>query len=94
MDVVFNSLEELYERIRPALTTKRREMRRNGFDYIKEEDIWNYLKEVKWLNASSLALHEMVSDVLNCDNDLIDNYLKTKLNMRNRRVYFDDQDDK
>ena len=28
------------------------------------------------LNSNSLALHEMVSDVLNCDNDLIDNYLK------------------
>ncbi|MDD2181277.1 MAG: post-transcriptional regulator [Bacilli bacterium] len=89
MDVVFNSLEELYERIKPALTTKRREMHRNGFNYIKEDDIWNFLKEVKWKSSSSLALHEMVRDVLNCDNDLIDNYLKTKLNLRNRRVYFE-----
>ncbi|HHU54539.1 MAG TPA: hypothetical protein GXZ63_01850 [Mollicutes bacterium] len=93
MDVAFNSLEELYERIKPALTTKRREMHRNGFDYIKDEDIWNFLKEIKWLNSNSLALHEMVSDVLNCDNNLIDNYLKEKLNLRNRRVYFDNQED-
>ena len=49
MDVAFNSLEELYERIKPALTTKRREMHRNGFDYIKDEDIWNFLKEIKCL---------------------------------------------
>lgn len=92
MDIVFNSLEELYERIRPALTTKRREMKKNGYEYIKEEDIWNFLKEVKWKGAKSLELHEMVSDILNCDNDLIDNYLRSKLNMRNRRVYFDDQE--
>ncbi len=93
MDDNFGSLEELYERIKPALVTKRREMLRNGYVYIKEEDIWNFLKEIKWRSSKSLALHEMVSDVLNCENDLIDNYLKTKLNLRNRRVYFDEQKD-
>ncbi|NLM63473.1 MAG: hypothetical protein GX190_04085 [Mollicutes bacterium] len=92
MDIFFNSLEELYERIKPALTTKRREMIKSGYEYIKEEDIWNFLKEVKWKESRSLSLHEMVSDILNCDNDLIDNYLRTKLNMRNRRVYFDTQE--
>lgn len=51
MEVEFNSLEELYQRIKPALTTKKEEMRRSGYVYIKEEDIWNYLKEVKWLNS-------------------------------------------
>ena len=43
----FNSLEELYERIKPALRCKQSEMKRNGYNYIKLEDIWNYLKEVK-----------------------------------------------
>ena len=64
-------------------------MRRAGYIYIKEEDIWNYLKEVKWINAKNLSLYQMVSDVLNSDNMLIDKYLKEKLNMRNRVVYFD-----
>lgn len=89
MDIEFDSLEELYERIRPALKTKKEEMRRNGYIYIKEEDIWNYLKEVKWINSKNLSLYQMVSDVLNIDNLLIDKYLKEKLNMRNRAVYFD-----
>ena len=88
MDIVFESLEELYKRIRPALHTKQQEMRREGYIYIKEEDIWNYLKEVKWINSKNLSLYQMVSDVLNADNILIDNYLKEKLNMRNRAVYF------
>lgn len=89
MDITFGSLEELYKRIKPALKTKKEEMRRAGYIYIKEEDIWNYLKEVKWINAKNLSLYQMVSDVLNSDNMLIDKYLKEKLNLRNRVVYFD-----
>ena len=57
MDITFNSLEELYERIKPALMTKKEEMKRKGYEYIKEEDIWNYLKEVKWKNSKDLMLH-------------------------------------
>ena len=30
MDIKFNSLQELYERVKPALTTKREEMKRLG----------------------------------------------------------------
>ena len=91
MDITFNSLEELYQRIRPALKTKKDEMKRAGLIYIKEEDIWNYLKEVKWINSKNLSLYQMVNDVLNADNMLIDKYLKEKLNMRNRIVYFDEE---
>lgn len=92
MDITFNSLEELYERIKPALVTKKQEMRRNGYEYIKEEDIWNYLKEIKWRNSKDLSLYEMVNDVLNCDDYKIDKYLKEKLNMKDRKLYFEDQE--
>jgi len=84
----FNSLEELYERIKPALLTKQREMYRNGYDYIKIEDIWNYFKEIKWKKANNLSLYEMVSDVLNMDEILIDRYLKQKLSLQDRNIYF------
>ena len=50
MDITFSSLEELYNRIKPALRTKKEEMKRNGYIYVKEADIWNYLKEKKWIN--------------------------------------------
>lgn len=91
MNIEFSSLEELYRRIKPALHTKKEEMRRAGYIYIKEEDIWNYLKEIKWINSKNLSLYQMVSDVLNVQNELIDRYLKEKLNMRNRTVYFNDE---
>lgn len=90
MDITFGSLEELYKRIKPALKTKKEEMKRAGYIYIKEEDIWNYLKENKWINSKNLSLYQMVNDVLNADDMLIDKYLKEKLNMRNRVVYFEE----
>ncbi len=86
----FNSLEELYTRLKPALHTKKEEMRRAGYEYIKSEDIWNYLKESIWKKANNLSLHQMVSDILNTESAQIDTYLKEKLNMRNRTVYFED----
>lgn len=90
MEVEFNSLEELYQRIKPALTTKKEEMRRSGYVYIKEEDIWNYLKEVKWLNSKNLSLYQMTCDILDTNDIIIDEYLRKKLNMKNRKVYFDE----
>ena len=89
MDIKFETLEELYKRIKPALITKKNEMHRDGYIYIKEEDIWNYLKEIKWKDAKGLSIYDMTSDILNTDNIIIDNYLKEKLNLRNRKVYFD-----
>lgn len=89
MDINFSSLEELYNRLKPALLTKKEEMNRTLYPYIKEEDIWNYLKEVKWKKSIGLTLAEMVNDILNCDDAVVDNYLKTKLNLMNRMIYFD-----
>ena len=91
MEVEFNSLEELYNRLKPALITKKNEMNRSGYQYIKIEDIWNYLKEVKWKKAKDLTLYEMVSDVFNVDDLLIDDYLKQKLNLKNREIYFKEE---
>ena len=79
MNLEFNSLKELYNRIKPALETKTNEMKRVGYSYIKEEDIWNYLKEIKWKKSNDLSLHEMINDILNTDNVLIGSYFKTKM---------------
>lgn len=90
MEIEFKSVSELYDRLRPALITKTVEMRRKGYLYIKPEDIWNYLKEVKWVKSVNLELCEMVADVLNSDDAKIDAYLKEKLKLKNRRVYFEE----
>ena len=93
MDVEFNSLQELYNRLKPVLYSKKEELKRQGFSYINEEDVWNYFSEVKWTNAKNLNLYQMVSDILNTDNILIDNYLKKQLNSRNRKIYFKEEQD-
>ena len=86
MDFEFSSLKELYNHIKPALETKASEMHRLGFDYIKCEDIWNYLKENKWKKSSDLSLYEMINDVLNTDNVLIDTYVKNKMGTSKRAL--------
>lgn len=91
MEFEFNSQEELYKRLKPALSTKVEEIKRNGLGYIKEEDIWNYLKEIKWKSSNDLNLYQMVSDVLSMDEVLIDDYLKQKLSLNNRKVYFEEE---
>lgn len=84
MDVEFNNILELYERLKPALLAKVAELKRNDINYIKIEDLWNYLKATKWSNASNLLLYQMVDDILNIDNMLLDNYIKDSV--KNREV--------
>lgn len=89
MDIEFNSVKELYNRLLPALRTKKNEMNRCGYTYIQEEDIWNYLKQIKWQNATNLSLYEMVGDVLNTDNETIDTYIKQNIQKEKRELYLD-----
>ncbi|MCI9110849.1 MAG: hypothetical protein HFH47_03430 [Bacilli bacterium] len=89
MNIEFSSAQELYERLKPALKSKIGELKRDGYDYLSTEDVWNYLKENKWKKSTNLALYEMVSDIFNSDNALIDAYFKDKLNKKKRKVYFE-----
>ncbi len=88
MNLEFSSQEELYQRVKPALYTKKCEMIREGYSYITEEDIWNYFKEEKWINAKALLLHDLVNDIINTDSYHIDQYFKSKLSRENRKMYF------
>ena len=89
-DVAFSSIEELYKRVKPALITKSNELKRNGVNYITPEDIWNYLKDNIWVNSRNLRLFCMVDDILNADNMKIDDYIKSKMETKERKVYFND----
>lgn len=89
MDINFSSLEELYNRLKPALRTKCTELKEYGYGYLNVDDVWNYLKDNIWTNSSNLSLSDMVSDILNSDNELIDDYFKRKINEKNHKEYFD-----
>ncbi len=88
-DIKFKSLNELYERLLPALRSKKKELDKYGLNYIYEEDIWNYLKLNVWKNNVALTLDKMVDDILNTNNLEFDNYTK-KLIENHPRVLEDD----
>ena len=54
MENEIKSLNELYNRIKPALYSKKIELYKLGLTYIKEEDIWNYLSKNDWANSKDL----------------------------------------
>ena len=56
--------------------TKQNEIRRLGYGYIKEIDIWNYLKDTNWKSRINLELHEMVDDIMHLDEVAMEEYLK------------------
>lgn len=71
----FKNLDELYNRIKPALYSKVEELKRKSIYYIKEEDIWNYFSSSSWRKSESLSLANMVSDILNLNDDDIKEYI-------------------
>lgn len=73
MDIEFNSLKELKKRIEPVLNTKIKELK-NNYNIITKDDIWNYLKQTKWQNASNLTLYDIVNDIMNIDYKKIEQY--------------------
>lgn len=67
MDYDFQSIEELYYRVRPALHAKEIEFHRLGYSFVKAIDIWNYLILRKWKKAKGLMLSDIVDDIMNLD---------------------------
>ena len=89
-DIKFSSLSELYQRVRPALKCRASEIKKHNIPYIKEEDIWNYLREHTWNTSKELTLNQMVDDILNVDHYLVDEYLKDKMVRIKREINIDD----
>ena len=79
MNEEFKSLKDLYNRVKPALYSKLKEIHNLGFTVISEKDIWNYLVTNNWKNRVNLELHEIISDILYADNYLIYEYVMTEL---------------
>lgn len=76
MDYKFNTKEELYIRVKPALRAKIEELKRLNFGNINEEDVWNYLSSNKWSNSNNLTLSDIVSDIIHIDPKILSQYKK------------------
>ena len=77
-EIKFGSLEELYQRLLPALRSKKKLLHAGGFKSINEQDIWEYLVNNKWNDSYGLELCDIVDDVLNTDDTLIVDYIHSK----------------
>jgi hypothetical protein len=78
--IEFKSLKELYERVKPALYSKQKEVKRLGLKYVTEKDIWNYLVENVWKTKENLELHELINDILYANNYDLNEYAMRKVN--------------
>lgn len=79
MDIEFNNIKELYDRVYPALRSKVRELEKNKITYIKEVDVWNCLTRLKWKSTKGLLLSDIVNDILNIENKIIEDYVKEEI---------------
>ena len=91
-DIEFNSVFDLYKRVKPALNSKVKELRREKYDYIKEEDVWNYLVKNKWASAQGLVLCEIVDDILNAENKKIDRFIKDERKKKKEELLIEELD--
>lgn len=73
--IEFKNLQELKERITPALNTKVKEIN----SYVTEEDIWNYLK-IKWKKEINLTLYDIINDIINLKKEEIEEYVRSEAN--------------
>lgn len=89
MDIEFNSIKELYDRVYPALKSKVKELRKNNITYIKEVDVWNCLTHFKWKSTKGLVLSDIVNDILNVDNSIIEDYVKEEIKKTNKEANLD-----
>ena len=79
MNGEINSLQDLYRLLLPALRTKKKEMHDLKHLYIKEEDIWEYMRQSVWMDAVDLTLSDMVDNILNTENDDIASFMASRM---------------
>lgn len=75
----FESISDLYNRLKPALRSKTKELKTKHKLIIKEEDIFKYLSENKWNESSDLTLYDMVDDILYLNDDKIIDYVANNI---------------
>lgn len=74
----YSSMQELYNILIPAFNVKLRQLKNSKYNSIKRQDIWEYLKNNKWMLSVDLSISEMVSDIINVDGYKIKKYIEKR----------------
>ena len=78
-EIRFNSITDLYQRLYPALTTKKDLLNSTFKTKIKEFEIWCYFKNMVWNQKHDLTLADMVNDILNTDDVVLYEYIQNEM---------------
>lgn len=76
--VKFNSVDELFHRLKPAFQTKLDELKSKNIKFVEIKDLWIFLTRTKWASEHDLELCDMVNDILNIDDVELINYINNK----------------
>lgn len=82
----FKSLEELYQRVKPALKSKVKDLNRVGINYVQEVDVFNYLKNNCWSKKSNLTLGEIVNDIMTVGSSELESYVQNLFAKEKRNI--------
>lgn len=63
MDIEFKNIEELKNRMMPALRIRTKELREKKYS-VTEDELWEYFVRI-WQEHKNLTLYDLVDDVLN-----------------------------
>ena len=56
--ITFNSVDELYNRLKPAFQLKVNEFKSKNMNFISSKEIWSFLSKTKWSKEKDLELCE------------------------------------
>lgn len=73
--ITFNSIDELYNRLKPAFQLKLNELKSKKITFVTSKDLWSFLSKNKWSKEQDLELCDMVNDILNVNETELINYI-------------------
>lgn len=75
MELEFKSEQELYERVLPALKSKKAELKKKGYKNITEENMWHFLATEIFTKMIDLTLADVVSYIMHIDEERLAQYI-------------------
>lgn len=76
--ITFNSVDELYNRLKPAFRLKLSELKAKKINFVTSKDLWSFLSKTKWSKEKDLELCDMVNDILGVNETELINFINLK----------------
>ena len=84
-----DSLNDLYQKALPAITTKENHLHSLGYYHITKKDIWDYCIDNLW-DGKEIGIDIIVNDIINVPSYSINDYCLNKLVHHDDDIIFED----